>query len=574
VTFFIQAKLRGDLGHNNAVIAPVILASDETHLSVFMGDKKAYPVYLTLGNIPKAIRRQPSQHATVLVGYLPVEKLHIFRPESRHMAASRLFHHCMTEILQTLAVAGRDGVEVTCADGWVRRIHPIFAAYVADQPEQCLIACCKKNRCHICSVEVSQMGELGTAALREQTKVLDAIQAGPADSEFVRLGLKDVSAPFWATLPYVNNIFSSFTPDLLHQLHKGVFGDHLLKWCLSVLGPEEVDRRFMAMPKHPSVHHFAKGVSTISQLNGKECRNIEKVFLGVGVGYPDVRLQHAVRALLDFIYCARMPQHSEATLNFMADAHRRLHDGKAIFIEKQIRAHFNFPKFHSLTHYSMLIRLYGGADGFSTETPERLHIDCAKKAYRASNRKRYTEQMTRWLRRQEAVHRFRIYLDWLQGREAEPGMDSDNEVEIIDSDEDGEGHSAVEEVEEEEIEDNSAVTEVKYFLAKVPEYSNRKVRDIIRFHGADQFIPCLRQFIKEHLPQCQLEPSPRDCFSVYNRVRIIHNTFARGNYEASVLTDVIRAAPACRLKEATFDTALVSRLDNEDIDDVNSFQGL
>jgi Plavaka transposase len=40
------------------VVAPVILASDKTQLTQFRGDKSAWPVYLTLGNIEKATRRQ------------------------------------------------------------------------------------------------------------------------------------------------------------------------------------------------------------------------------------------------------------------------------------------------------------------------------------------------------------------------------------------------------------------------------------------------------------------------------------------------------------------------------------
>jgi hypothetical protein len=44
------------------VVAAVILASDKTQLTQFGGDKSAWPVYLTLGNIEKATRRQVRRH--------------------------------------------------------------------------------------------------------------------------------------------------------------------------------------------------------------------------------------------------------------------------------------------------------------------------------------------------------------------------------------------------------------------------------------------------------------------------------------------------------------------------------
>ncbi|EGO30571.1 hypothetical protein SERLADRAFT_404683 [Serpula lacrymans var. lacrymans S7.9] len=56
-------------------VAPVIIATDKTRLTQFSGNKSAYPVYLTLGNIPSFIMRKPSQHACVLIGYLSVNKL-------------------------------------------------------------------------------------------------------------------------------------------------------------------------------------------------------------------------------------------------------------------------------------------------------------------------------------------------------------------------------------------------------------------------------------------------------------------------------------------------------------------
>ncbi|EMD40220.1 hypothetical protein CERSUDRAFT_40514, partial [Gelatoporia subvermispora B] len=118
-----------------ATVAPVIIATDKTQLTYFSGNKAAYPVYLTLGNIPRAIRRKPSQHASILIGYL---------------SCQQLFHNSMRIILQPLINAGTHGVKIASGDGTVRIVYPILAAYVADFPEQCLVSCTKHGTCPKC----------------------------------------------------------------------------------------------------------------------------------------------------------------------------------------------------------------------------------------------------------------------------------------------------------------------------------------------------------------------------------------------------------------------------------------
>ena len=54
---------------SGTTIALLILSSDKTQLTQFQGDKKAWLVYLSIGNISKNIRCQPSTHATILIGY-------------------------------------------------------------------------------------------------------------------------------------------------------------------------------------------------------------------------------------------------------------------------------------------------------------------------------------------------------------------------------------------------------------------------------------------------------------------------------------------------------------------------
>ena len=39
-----------------ATVSPIILASDKTKLTAHSGDKQAWPIYLTIGNIDKKIQ--------------------------------------------------------------------------------------------------------------------------------------------------------------------------------------------------------------------------------------------------------------------------------------------------------------------------------------------------------------------------------------------------------------------------------------------------------------------------------------------------------------------------------------
>ncbi|KAJ7219897.1 hypothetical protein B0H12DRAFT_1078497 [Mycena haematopus] len=399
-----------------ATLAPLILSSDKTLLSNFRGDNSAWPVYLTIGNIGKETRRQVSAHATVLIGYLPIPKFDCFHKNTRSLAKYRLFHQCMSVILASVVEAGKTGVRMVCADNFARNVWPILAAYVADYPEQCLIACCKENRCPECRVDPNSRGDHQIGDKRDELESLFLMarqQEGEKDTAFEKEGIRAVYPPFWKDLPH-SDIFQAFTPDLLHQLHKGVFKDHLVKWCTEIIGQLEIDERFRQMPDHPGLRHFKNGISSVSQWTGTEHKEMEKVFLALVAASAHPELVQAVRALMDFAYLASLQSHTTTTLLALRAALDDFHAHKNIFIELGGRKeHFNIPKIHSLEHYEPSFRLFGSADGFNTESPERLHIDYAKNAYRASNRKDYIVQMTLWLQRQESVARFSSFREWM-----------------------------------------------------------------------------------------------------------------------------------------------------------------
>ena len=124
-----------------ATVVPVIILSDKTQLTHFHG-KSAYPVYLTIGNVPKNIHCKPSRHAQILLAYIPTTKLNgIANQAGRRCAIANLYHGCMQIILGPITAVGETGITMMSGDGIWRQCHPIFALFVGDYPEQVLVMC-------------------------------------------------------------------------------------------------------------------------------------------------------------------------------------------------------------------------------------------------------------------------------------------------------------------------------------------------------------------------------------------------------------------------------------------------
>jgi hypothetical protein len=111
------------------------------------------------------------------------------------------------------------------------------------------------------------------------------------------------------------------------------------------------------------------------------------------------------------VFLAQYPVHSSVTLGLMEEALKTFHENKHVFTTLGIRDHFNIPKLHFASHYVRCIKLFGTTDNFNTEYTERLHIDLAKDAYRATNRKEELPQMVNWLERKEKMARHSQFIE-------------------------------------------------------------------------------------------------------------------------------------------------------------------
>ncbi|KAF8871625.1 hypothetical protein BD779DRAFT_1613911 [Infundibulicybe gibba] len=474
---------------DGAAIAPLILASDKTQLSQFQGDKKAWPVYLTLGNISKEIRRRPSAHATILLGYLPVPKLQCYSDATRSLAGYRLFHHCMGKILTSLIEAGKTGVEMVCADGFVRLIYPILAAYVTDYPEQCLVSCCMENRCPRCTVDPNNRGNSTPSPDRNVPSTLETLYAqehGCEPEKFTRDGIR-------------------------------FFKDHIVKWCTSLVGEDELDARFKAMSGYPGLRHFSKGISSISQWTGTEHREMQHVFLGVIAGSVDQDVLTVVRAALDFIYYAQLQMQTSTTLAALKTCLVTFHRFKDIFIKYEIRKHFNIPKIHSLLHYFASIQALGSNNG---------------------NKQDYHEQMALWLQRREAMWQREAYIAWLN-----PQQQAADEHELSNIN-DPDNLNDLDTNDQANPHDASGVT----------------VQHLFEHFGATNFIPALTSFLQQQQSH-PLLPNTSDRFDLYKQIIITlpPNTFLNSQKFSNRIRTSPAVPPRGRKKGSpgVFDTALI-----------------
>ncbi|KAJ3563327.1 hypothetical protein NP233_g9007 [Leucocoprinus birnbaumii] len=404
-----QTEIEKATGNRQATIVPVILSSDKTLLTSFR-NKTAYPLYLTLGNIPKHARRKPSRQCQVLLAYLPTSKLeHIHNKASRRRAVANLFHACVHNVIKPLEDLGRSGTVLVSGNGAARHGYPILAAFVGDYLEQILVTLVRYGKCPVCPAHRNEIGDEGSAQdprdIEPIRAALSTVDKGPkafgkACSE---AGIKAVQGPFWNHLPF-SNIYASITPDILHQLYQGVIR-HLLTWLTAVLGAEEINRRCAALPPNHHIRIFEKGITGLSRVTGAEhdqmCRFLIGLVLDVRLPSREssTKLIKCVRALLDFLYLAKYPVHSTDTLNAMSSALADFRQNRDVFIELKIRKHYHIPKLHFLDHYFFFLCQFGTLDNFNTEYTERLHINMAKDAFRATNMKDEYPQMTVWLDR-------------------------------------------------------------------------------------------------------------------------------------------------------------------------------
>ncbi|ETW82490.1 hypothetical protein HETIRDRAFT_316844 [Heterobasidion irregulare TC 32-1] len=377
-----------DLGTHGAMLVPIILGTDKTTVSVGTGNTEFHPLYISVGNLDNSAR---CAHGC---GLIPLSFLSIpktcrqFTEDNEYrLFRKQLYHALIAHILSPLRDGMTSPVVLRCSDGhfW----HAIYeiGSFIADYPEPVVLAGIVQGWC-----PWGAFDDAGDPRFHAHTHQLRET----FDSETLWYTYGAVENVIMNFFPHAD-IYELITPNLLHQLIKGTFKDHLMTWIQDYFELthglteakkilDNIDRRIAVVPAFPGLQQFPEGCN-FKQWTGDNSKALMKVFLPAIVRYvPDAMVQ-SVAAFLDFCYHARHSTYTTTTLNAMDHALTRFHHYCVIFQESGIQPDGFFPPCqHSLVHYVIRIKQYGSPNGLSSSITESKHIEAVKKPWRRTNK--------------------------------------------------------------------------------------------------------------------------------------------------------------------------------------------
>jgi len=137
------------------ILVPGLFTSDATYLTNFSADHKAWPLYMSIGNIKSSVRNRPTFHAWVPVALLPsspkrIRKVLSWSEEKQEQEAMQVPHDLLRFLLRPLSSVAQDGLKIKCADEVTRECYFQVAGWLADYLENSMLHGIYTTRCLIC----------------------------------------------------------------------------------------------------------------------------------------------------------------------------------------------------------------------------------------------------------------------------------------------------------------------------------------------------------------------------------------------------------------------------------------
>ncbi|KAK1235839.1 hypothetical protein PQX77_000929 [Marasmius sp. AFHP31] len=378
-----------------SMLCPIIIGSDKTTVSVATGQNDYYPAYLSNGNITNNARRSHKGGVSLFM-FLAIPKTDRSYQDSAEFRRFRrhLFHQSLRHVFEHLRSYMTSYDVVKLSDGYYRRVIYSLGPYIGDYPEQVLLACIVQGWCARCTAAHDDLDGAGIARSHAHTiLVQDAMSAAKQWDDY---GIIPDILPFTHYFPRAD-IHALIAPDILHQLIKGTFKDHLVTWVQEYLelhsGSKaeaarimaDIDRRIAAAPLFPELRRFPEGRG-FKQWTGNDSKALMKVYLPAIAGHLPDRVVKTLAAFIEVCYLIRRDIHSEDTIREISRQIDIFHTEREVFKELDVKDTFSLPRQHSLSHYPQLIAEFGSPNGLCSSITESKHISAVKEPWRRSSR--------------------------------------------------------------------------------------------------------------------------------------------------------------------------------------------
>ena len=188
----------------------------------------AHLLLLSLANIDADIRSKGSLHAHLLLALLPVASFIHPKTHVRSLLSDRLVHESLDFVLKPLKVAATVGIMMSDPVGNSHYCFTPLVAYIADTPEQCLLAGVSPKASPVLTATYKQFGDPYPHPPCTAAITLDAIkaaceEANPDDFEdFLKAAkchvLNGIHEAFFRNWPLADPL-KFLTPEVLHLFH-------------------------------------------------------------------------------------------------------------------------------------------------------------------------------------------------------------------------------------------------------------------------------------------------------------------------------------------------------------------
>ncbi|KAJ7907795.1 hypothetical protein B0H13DRAFT_2332007 [Mycena leptocephala] len=340
-----------------AMFIPVVAGSDKTTVSVATGHQEYHPVYQSPGLLTGIARRAHGQ------GLLPVAFLPIPKTTKKHRKSEnyqrfvrQMYHACLARVFQPLKAGMTTPEVVRCPDGHFRRAIYELGPYIADYPEQVWLASIVQNWCPKCDAKPNNL-DTQDARHRSHEKTDFLITCFDPD------------------------IHELLSPDLLHQVIKGTFKDHLVEWVIEYLHATHGEARALEI-----IADIDHRVAYHSEWTGDDSKALMKVYLAAIAGHVPGEMVKCIAAFMDFCYLVQQNSITSDALDDIQEVLDHFHTHRDIFIQTGVRVNISLLRQHALVHYPRSIRLFASPNGLCSSITESKHIKAVKEPWRCSNR--------------------------------------------------------------------------------------------------------------------------------------------------------------------------------------------